>query len=237
MAKPNNVTEDQGKFEVFKTERKKARTPAIQSGYLNYIYPTTKDKIQALAYSSCYDDDEETRESLFGEINHIYGFDPWNVILYLQSIATDLNDLFIRACKNLIDALKPKPKPKYDYEFATASAHCEYDNEKFENGSNVKKFPNNKRFKKYDLSYTKDKKSQSEYDKSFNERVYASERGKPQHEATQKAETARTTESNRLAAMSMAGEGSSGGNLTWDTSGGDHYTSCDPDYAMFAMDF
>lgn len=236
MLNSPTIIEDKQKYTSFKSERKRATSAKVQSGYINFLYPTTADKVKALAYSSCFDDDEDSRYAILGEIEDVYSFDPWGVVIYLQSVATDLNEMVLRSFRNLIDALKPKKKFKQDVKFAEAIDKSEYEFNVTQS-QDFKKHPKGKRYKQYDMSYSKDKKGQSDFVKEMNARVYASERGKPVLSETAKAEKTRTSFLNMAAASSMAGEGGCA-SYSWDDSCGGHFAPCGPsiDYG-FSMDW
>ncbi len=208
------------KYNAFKSESKKTSSPAVKKGFTNFLYPTTMDKVRALAYSHVYDEDGEDRDYLYSEVENIYAFDPWNVIVYLQSMASDLNEMFLRACRNLLEALKPKNKAKYDYEFAEKVNESEYEFN-FTNSSDFKKHPKGKRYKQFDMSYSKDNKPQAGLSNhaSKTERVEVAKKSEPSQ--TQTAETKRTTELTHASAMSLAGKGGCGSGYTW--SGGESF--------------
>ena len=229
MQNTQAITNDAKKFNTFKTERKKIHSPAMQSGYINFLYPSVKDKVQAFAFSSCFDDDEDARESIYDEIAEACKFDPWRVMIYLQAIAADMTDLAVRAFRLMLENLKPKPKEKYDCKFAEANNPSDYDF-KFTGEFDQKKFPKKKmKMKAYDLSYSRDKKGQSDMIKEINARVYASEKKSTEPTASAKAEKSRTSFMNGLAAQSMAGEGGCS-HKTWGGDSGGHFAPCGPSY-------
>ena len=186
-----------------------------------------QDKVQALIHSSYYEDEEEM-ESIADELEKIGYFDPWNFMIYIQSLAADLSELALRAFKTMLELMKTQKKePPLKTADPVDIKDYDFDVEgNFEQKSYVK---GKMRVKRYDKSFSRDKKGQSDMMKELNERVLASERGKPQNDAREKAEKTRTESSNQAAAQSMAGEGGYS-NMSWDSGGGDHFTACEPTF-------
>lgn len=226
------ISEDIAKFSMFKSERKRSKTKSVQSGYINFLYPTIKDKVGAFAYSSFYDDDEDARDDLYDELEKAYRFDPWLVLAYLQSIASDLSDLAIKAFKMFLENMRPKSKENAESDYAPPIDSKEYDFD-IKGDFEVKKYPKSKmRYKKYDMSYSKDNKGQSDFEKSFNTRRFESE--KSSSNASSKSKSFGEDLSTKVAQESLAGEGGCS-NSSWGSADYGCFgepTPCDYGYCM-----
>lgn len=228
--------ESQKKYQVFKSERKKA-SPKIQASYFNALNPTISDK--ALAYQCAMFD--ETREDdlldfMLSDLEEACKFDPWRAFLYLQQIAAEMTDLAVRAFRLMLENLKPKPKeqiqmadkiPDEEYEFS------------FTGNYDAKKFPKGKKqYKRWEMDKSKDKKGQSDYIKELSQRVIESEKGSPERGLKEMAEKNRNDMGMKTSQEALAGKGGCS-NATWGDDSGDHFTSCGPsfDYICMSMNF
>ena len=222
-------SQNAAKYNTFRSDIKRSKKAGAQSGYINHLFPTMQDKVQALIHASYYEDEEEM-ESIADELEMIGYFDPWNFMIYIQSLASDLTELAMRAFKTMLELMKTQKKEP-PLKTADPVNMKDYDFE-FEGNFEPKSYVKGKmKVKRYDKSFSRDKKGQSDMMKELNERVIASERGKPEKEAQTKAEKSRTESSNQAAAQSMAGEGGYS-NMSWDSGGGDHFTACEPSFGF-----
>jgi len=158
MARKSNLAYEANKYNTYKNERKKITSRKVGAGYFNYLYPNNVSKVRALAYRSRYDDDDEIGY-LFGDMEESWHLDFFNLGFYLQSIAADLTDMYIRAFRLMLENMKRKPKED-ESQFAEAFNDNDYLTDKGFNTS--KGFKTSKRYKKFDLSFSKDNKGQNE---------------------------------------------------------------------------
>ena len=128
MAKKDSFAYETKKSNAYKSERKKITSRKMGAGYFNYLYPGSANKARALAYRTRYDEDEDM-DYLFGDMEESFHYDLFNLGIYLQSIAADLTDMYVRAFRLMLQNLKRKPKEdesEYAEAFDEKSYHKVY---------------------------------------------------------------------------------------------------------------
>ncbi len=228
--------ETRDKYRTFKSERKKA-SPAVQSNYFNFLNPTISDKIMTYQ-CALYDEDEESYGFVSQELAEACKFDPWRAFLYLQQIAVEMTDLAIRAFRLMLENMKPKPKEQYDYQMADAIDKKEYDFSFTGEFSGGKRFPKGaKKYKKWE--YGKDKKGQSDFERTSFEKEFAQKKDTSRVDYQKKSEQNQSNIATSFAQAEMASRGGGMSYATWGDGGCGNFGPCGPsiDYGVYSMDF
>ena len=227
-----NLVFETQKYNVFKEGAKKAPTKSIKTGYVNYIYPSPADKAKAFSIATLFDADEELSEimfeSLMEEIKMNENMGLLNVVFYLQAIAVGLNELFLRACRNMLEALKPKPRQKEDKSTWAQAFSSEDYNENYDYGKKYfGKVKKGKRYKQFDLSFTKDKKGQSDLIKESSAKQSQAQSNDTVGKARKASEKTQGDFAMRLSQQSLKGKGGNS-SYSWGDDGGDSFFAPTP---------
>lgn len=237
-----NLVLDTQKYNICKQETRKTKTKSVQTGYVNYMYPSMADKAHAFSLASLFDGDEEFSELMFeamlDEIKMNEGLGLMNFMFYLQAIAVGMNELFLRACKNLLEAFKPKPKQKEDKStwadpFTSKDYNENYNYDKKYFGK-VKK---EKRYKQFDLTYSKDRKGQADLVREDRLKETQSKSTDTVGRARKASERTQSEFAMRLSQQQLKGKGGKA-SYSWGGDGGDAFFAPTPQFDNgYCMEF
>ena len=229
-----NLVLDTQKYNVIKQGVKKAPTKSVQTGYVNYAYPSMVDKAHAFSIASLFDADEEFSEIMFeamlDEIKLNDGLGVMNFMFYLQAIAVGMNELFLRACRNLMEALKPKPKQKEDKSQWADPFTAEDYKDNYDYGKkHFDKVKKDKRYKQFELSYSKDRKGQSDLIKEERAKKSQLVSDNTTIKVRKASEKTRSDFGMKLSQQSLKGKGGSA-SYAWGGDGGDSFFAPTPQF-------
>ena len=157
------------------------------------------------------------------------GLGMMNFMFYLQAIAVGMNELFLRACKNLLEAFKPKPKQKEDKtQWAEAFTSKDYNENYNYDKKHFDKVKRDKRYKQFDLTYSKDRKGQADLTREDKPKEIQAKTTDTVSRARKASERTQSDFAMRLSQQSLKGKGGKASYSWGGSDGGDNFFAPTP---------